>query len=217
MSRLRKVAIVGRPNVGKSALFNCICKKRISIVDEEEGITRDRLVQKAELFGYPFEIIDTGGIDTRSKAEYIEEIKRQAEIAIMEADSIIMVVDATTGPQDLDYEVAKILLRQKKPLCLAVNKIDSLERMNLMYPFVSLGIQSMIPVSASHNFQIAELLECALHSFDKTHIPQKADLLPHIAIIGRPNVGKSTLMNTLLGEERCIVSPIAGTTRDMID
>src|SRR5258708_5800345 len=125
MKKLKKIAIVGRPNVGKSALFNAICKKRIAIVDEQEGVTRDRLYAQTDFFGYPFEIIDTGGIDVHSKADFSREVKEQAHIAIEEADSIIMVVDAKTDIQELDRQLVKILHTKEKPLCLAVNKIDT--------------------------------------------------------------------------------------------
>ncbi len=147
MSRLLKLAIVGRPNVGKSALFNCICKKRKSIVDELEGVTRDRIYEKTEAFGFPFEVIDTGGIDSRSEDIFAQDIKRQAEIAIEEADSIIMVVDAKVGPQDLDREVAKILHRTKKPICLAVNKVDNISDQDIVHEFASLGISKIIGVT----------------------------------------------------------------------
>lgn len=217
MPRLKKIAIVGRPNVGKSALFNAICKKRISIVDEQEGITRDRLYSRTDFFGYPFEIIDTGGIEVHSNADFIKEIKQQAEIAIEEADSIIMVVDAKVGVQPLDVEVAKILHSKDKPICLAINKIDNPNDLIFTHQFSQLGIPKMTPVSASHGFQIAELLESALVSFDKNERPEEKQELTKIAIVGRPNVGKSLLLNALLGEERSIVSPIAGTTRDAID
>jgi len=212
-----KVAIVGRPNVGKSALFNRVVGKRLAIVDEAEGITRDRLYAETELFGRPFETIDTGGIDPHSKAPFNELVKRQAEVAIEEADSVIMVVDAHVGITALDAEIAEILLRTKKPLCLAVNKVDRIEEAALVHEFAGLGIQKKIAVSAAHNWQIAELLEAALDE-----LPQKeeeAEEPPGIklAIVGRPNVGKSSLVNFLLDDERCIVSPIPGTTRDSID
>lgn len=218
MSRLVKVALVGRPNVGKSAIFNAICKKRFSIVDDLEGSTRDRLYQKADFFGFPFEIIDTGGMDLGSKVEMTSEIKKQAEIAIEEADSIIMVVDGRVGVTELDREIAKILHRSKKPLCLAINKIDNPNKNDNALEFHQLGIPKAVPVSAVQGFQIAELLEEALRSFDKDAPVQveQTELLK-IAIIGRPNVGKSSLLNALLGEERSIVSPIAATTRDSID
>jgi GTPase len=218
MDKLPKLAIVGRPNVGKSAIFNRICKKKIAIVDEAEGVTRDRLYSDTDFFGLPFQVIDTGGINARSKAMFNEEIRRQAEIAIEEADTLTMVVDAQVGITDLDKELARILLRTKKPLCLAVNKIDDRSKENLIHQFQSLGISKIIAVSAAQSWHIAELLEVALEGFKN---PESSEN-PHseainICIVGRPNVGKSSIVNYLLNEERCIVSPIAGTTRDSID
>ncbi len=212
-----KLALVGRPNVGKSALFNRICKKRIAIVDEMEGVTRDRLYADADCFGKPFEVIDTGGINPQSEVPFQEEIRRQAEIAIVEADVIVMVVDGTVGITSLDEFVARLLLRTGKPLVLAVNKIDDLSKMDLIYPFYSLGISRVIGVAATHNFQIAELLE---EAFTGLALPEETPAEKksiHVAIVGRPNVGKSTIVNFLLDEQRCVVSPIAGTTRDSID
>lgn len=218
MYRLPKVAIVGRPNVGKSALFNRICCKKIAIVDEAEGVTRDRIYWTAELFNRPFEVIDTGGIDPKSKAAFNEHIKQQAEIAIEEADSLIFVVDGQVGPTPLDLELAKILQKTKKPLCMAINKVDAPTKQDLMIPFYQLGIPSMVPVSATQNWQIAELLETALKNFP---LEPEAEDRPkdalRIAIVGRPNVGKSSLVNFLLDETRLVVSPIPGTTRDSID
>ncbi len=216
-SKTPKIAIVGRPNVGKSALFNCICKKKIAIVDEAEGITRDRLYAESDFFGLPFQIIDTGGINPRSKVVFNEQIKRQAEIAIEEADSIIMVVDVRSGITDLDSEVAKILLQTRKPVCLAVNKIDDLNQQHKMYDFQSLGIKKIIAVSATQGFHIAELIETALQPLPKPSSEEKEPGFINICIVGRPNVGKSSLVNYLLQEDRCIVSPIPGTTRDSID
>jgi GTP-binding protein len=217
MSRLPKLALVGRPNVGKSALFNKICGKKIAIVDEAEGITRDRLYAETDLFGRRFEVIDTGGINPRSTAPFNEEIKRQAEIAIEEADTLVMVVDAHVGLTALDHEVAQILLRTSKPLCLAVNKIDNQSQEHLIYEFQSLGIQKKIAVSATQNWRIAELLETALAPL-ALQIEEEETIHPlKIAIVGRPNVGKSSLVNFLLDDQRCIVSPIPGTTRDSID
>lgn len=218
MSTLPKLAIVGRPNVGKSALFNRICEKKIAIVDEAEGVTRDRLYADAELFGFPFEVIDTGGINPRSSAQFNEEIKRQAEIAIEEADSIVMVVDGHIGITDLDQELALILLRTKKPLCLAVNKIDDITQEHILHQFHRLGITRMVGVSAVQNWHIAELLETAFKEFPRDlPVEPRDESVIKIAIIGRPNVGKSSLVNYLLDENRCIVSPIPGTTRDSID
>ena len=218
MTHLPKLAIVGRPNVGKSALFNRICKQKIAIVDEAEGITRDRLYAESDLFGLHFEVIDTGGINPRSKVAFNDEIKRQAEIAIEEADTIIQVVDGHIGVTALDKEVAKILLQTKKPVCLAVNKIDNHSQISLMHQFHSLGISRMIPVSAAQGWQIDELLEAAFQDVPeaKEEKPENTDGIK-VAIVGRPNVGKSSLVNFVLDEERCIVSPIAGTTRDSVD
>lgn len=217
MKKLSKLAIVGRPNVGKSALFNRICGKKLAIVDEAEGVTRDRLYANAEVFGRPFEVIDTGGIDARSKADFNDEVKRQAEIAIVEADTIIMVVDGQIGLTELDRELANFLCRTNKPLCLAINKIDHPNHENLKWNFQSLGIKRMIAVSAAQGLQIAELLEEAFADVPREE--EAAASLPgiQVAIVGRPNVGKSSLLNYLLDEERCIVSPIPGTTRDSID
>lgn len=217
MTQLTKLAIVGRPNVGKSALFNRIVQKKIAIVDEAEGVTRDRLYADSELFGFKFQVIDTGGIDPRSVAQFNEHIKRQAEIAIEEADTLVMVVDAQVGPTVLDKEIAQILLRTTKPLTLAVNKVDSPEKREDMYPFYALGIKEMVAVSASQNWQIAELLEAAFRDTPKENPEVDADPAIKISVVGRPNVGKSSLVNSFLKEERCIVSPIAGTTRDSID
>lgn len=217
MSSLKKLAIVGRPNVGKSALFNRVCKKKIAIVDEAEGVTRDRLYADTDLFSYPFQVIDTGGINARSTALFNEEIKRQAEIAIEEADTIIMVVDGHIGITDLDQEVARILQRTDKPLCLAVNKIDNHSQEHLIYQFQRLGIPRIVAVSAAQNWHIAEMLEIAFQDFPKVVEESVRDTHIKIAIVGRPNVGKSSLVNFLLDEERCIVSPIPGTTRDSID
>ncbi|GAB4226799.1 MAG: ribosome biogenesis GTPase Der [Chlamydiales bacterium] len=217
MSKI-KLALVGRPNVGKSALFNRICGKRIAIVDEAEGVTRDRLYADAELFGLPFTIIDTGGIHRNSDAPFNEEIRRQAEIAIEEADTIVMVVDATVGITDLDLEVAQILQRTKKPVCVAINKVDNPVQLTLQYDFYPLGISNMIPVSANHDINIAELLEAAISPLDQESWVEEEEVGGiKVAIIGRPNVGKSSLINTILQDRRCVVSPIAGTTRDSID
>lgn len=215
-----KIALVGRPNVGKSALFNRICQKRISIVDEQEGITRDRLYADAEVFGRYFTLIDTGGIDFFGTLPFNEEVKRQAEIAIVEADAIILVVDGQTGPTPLDEEVAKMLLKAKKPVLVAINKIDRMSDEFRIHAFHSLAVRDLIAVSASQGFQIAELLERVLAFIPVSTQPPVEEVSLagiRVAIVGRPNVGKSTLLNHLLNEERSIVSPIAGTTRDAID
>ena len=213
-----KIALVGRPNVGKSALFNRICQKRISIVDEQEGITRDRLYAEAEVFGREFILIDTGGIDTSETMPFSGEIRRQAQIAIAEADVVILVVDGQVGSHPLDEEVAKILLHAKKQVVVAVNKIDQASEEVRIHNFHSLAVRDLIACSAVQGFQIAELLEKAMAFLPVAERAAEAALGGiRVAIVGRPNVGKSTLLNHLLHEERSIVSPIAGTTRDAID
>lgn len=216
-----KIAIVGRPNVGKSALFNRICQKRISIVDEQEGITRDRLYAEAEIFGRPFLLIDTGGIDVSEKMPFNQEIRRQAEIAIVEADAVILVVDGQVGPHPLDDEVAKMLLHAKKQVVVAVNKIDKSGDEFKIHDFHSLAVRDLIAVSAVQGYQIAEMLEKVMSFIPEEEAQEEFAIEApkgiRVAIVGRPNVGKSTLLNALLDEERAIVSPIAGTTRDSVD
>ena len=216
MTTLRKIAIVGRPNVGKSALFNRIIGRRLAIVDEAEGITRDRLVASSDIFGTPFEIVDTGGINEHSQANFNDEIREQAKLAIREADGLIMTVDGTVGITDLDQELANYLLRTNKPVVLAVNKVDSNLQEHLVNEFYSLGFSHVFGVSALHNFNVAELLETAVEvAVPSQEAPPKTEM--KVALIGRPNSGKSTLLNNLLNEKRCIVSPIPGTTRDSVD
>jgi GTP-binding protein len=215
---LPKIALVGRPNVGKSALFNRICQKRLSIVDEQEGITRDRLYAEADLFGRPFILVDTGGIDLSGQLPFAEEVKAQAEIAIEEADAILFVVDGQLGPSPLDEELAKKFRRTKKPVFLAVNKIDAGDDLARISAFYGLGIPHIFGVSALQGYQVAELLEAAMAVIPVREEPET--IAPHairVAIVGRANVGKSTLLNQLLHDNRSIVSPIAGTTRDAID
>lgn len=214
---LPKIAIVGRPNVGKSALFNRISGKRISIVDEREGITRDRLYAKADLFGRPFEVVDTGGIDPAGTVAFNEEIKREALKAVEEADGIVFVVDGHVGPIPLDREVAKILRRSQKPMALAVNKIDDTNKDFITHEYQALGFGTIVPISALHGHNVAELLTGILEQIPYVEVIEEPGDAIRVAIVGRPNVGKSTLLNELLGEDRSIVSPIAGTTRDAID
>lgn len=214
---LPKIALVGRPNVGKSALFNRICQQRISIVDDQEGITRDRLYAKADLFGRPFMLIDTGGIDFSGQIPFAELVKRQAELAIEEADAIILVVDGQIGMNLFDEEVAKKLKRSKKPVFLAVNKVDNCDDEQKIAPFYALGIKEIFAVSAIQGNNIAELLEAALRDIPVREEPVLPEGVIKVAIVGRPNVGKSTLLNQILKEDRSIVSPIAGTTRDALD
>lgn len=214
---LPKLAIVGRPNVGKSALFNRLCQKRISIVDEAEGVTRDRIVATSDFFGRPFEIIDTGGIDPHATLSFNEEIRMQAEVAIEEADSLAFVVDGQVGLTELDTEVGRILHRTSKPVTVAVNKIDALDQMDRIHEFHALGFSSIVGISASHGLQVAELLEIALKEIEWPATESVDGEAIKIAIVGRTNVGKSTLVNQLLNQKRCLVSPIAGTTRDSVD
>jgi GTPase len=213
-----KLALVGRPNVGKSALFNRIIKKRSAIVDDEEGTTRDRLYGVSEIFGKPFEVIDTAGIDLHSNKDFNEDVLYQANLAIDEADVIALVVDAKIGVTNLDAEVVKILFKSKKPLVLAVNKVDdaSMET-HMTSQFYSLGIKKMIPVSAAQGYHIAELLEAAFEGIEFKEIEEEKKEFINVAIVGRANVGKSTLLNYLTSEKRSVVSSIAGTTRDNID
>lgn len=217
---LPKIALVGRPNVGKSALFNRICQKRISIVDDQEGVTRDRLYAEAEVFGQPFILIDTGGIDTEGKIPFAELIEKQAEAAVEEADAVILVVDGRVGLTTFDEEVARRLRFSKRPLFLAINKMDQGGESEAAHAFHALGIEKQFPVSAMQGHQVAELIEAAFQAASGEKGPEvveekKAPI--RVAIVGRANVGKSTLLNRLLAEERSIVSPIPGTTRDAID
>lgn len=218
-----KIALVGRPNVGKSALFNKICQKRVSIVDEAEGITRDRIYAEGDCFGRLFTLIDTGGIDPLADhLPFNSQVRRQAELAIEEADVVILVVDGQVGPLPLDLEVARMLLKANKKALVAVNKTDDLQQTIQIHAFHGLGISQIIAVSAVQGFQIAELMEEALKlapetpDFEEEAAPTETNLI-RVAIVGRPNVGKSTLLNQILDEERAIVSSTAGTTRDSID
>jgi GTPase len=224
MSYLPKIALIGRPNVGKSALFNRLCGKRLSIVEETAGVTRDRLYTRVDGFKHPCLLIDTGGLDSTSSNLFQKEIGGQTEIAIQEADSLIFVVDGKEGPCEQDHQIAKILLKTKKSICLAINKIDTLSQDQAQHLFYGLGIKKMLPVSALHGLNVYELAEMALEgtlSPPKTEIKNISNNSDQeairIALIGRPNVGKSTLLNHLINEDRSIVSPIAGTTRDSID
>ncbi|EKE07860.1 MAG: hypothetical protein ACD_17C00495G0002 [uncultured bacterium] len=214
---LSKIAIVGRPNVGKSALFNRICQKRSSIVHEQEGITRDRLYERAEVFGRECIFIDTGGIDSSFSAPFHEEIRRQAKIAIEEADVVVLVVDGSVGLHPLDKEIAQLLLQARKRIVLVVNKIDQRDKELRVHEFHSLAIPDIFGVSATQGFQVAEALEKVVSFLPDAEEEREAPSGIRVAIVGRANVGKSTLLNHLLGAERSIVSPIPGTTRDSID
>lgn len=217
MKNKLKLALVGRPNVGKSALFNRLCGRRISIVDDEEGTTRDRIYGEADFFGHPIDVIDTGGIATDPNIPFQEGIQKQVKLALEEADSVVMVVDAQTGVTPADEYVARLLLKRGKPVTLAVNKVDDSSHTDQAYDFYKLGIEKLVPISATHGLYLAELLESALAglSLESEKAPPSTRI--KVAIVGRPNVGKSTLTNYLLSEERAVVSPIAGTTRDALD
>lgn len=209
------VAIVGRPNVGKSTLFNRIAGERIAIVEDTPGVTRDRIYAHGEWLGKHFNLIDTGGIEI-SNEPLLTEIRQQAEIAINEADVIILVVDIENGVTDADEQVARILYRSDKPVVLAVNKVDNPERRSDIYDFYSLGLGEPYPVSSVHGVGMGDLLDAVIHNF-----PDNADNTDdksiHFSFIGRPNVGKSSLVNAILGQNRVIVSNQAGTTRDAIN
>jgi GTP-binding protein len=210
------VVIVGRPNVGKSTLFNRITRGRRAIVGDEPGITRDRMHGWAEYDGRRFEIVDTGGIVVHD-LEYIPaQILKQAQVAFAKAAHIIFLVDGRAEITGADRDLASMLLRLGKPLTLAVNKADTTAREDLAHEFYQLGIREVIPISAEHGLGIDELLARVTADLAEAPAEQGADAIK-VAIIGRPNVGKSTLLNTLTGEERAIVSPIAGTTRDAVD
>lgn len=227
MSRLPRLAILGRPNVGKSTLFNRICGRRRALVGNEPGMTRDRLYAPAEWRGRTFEVIDTGGIVPGEKDLVAREVFRQARVAAEEANQLVLVVDAREGLMPLDQELAHLLRRTGKPLSLAVNKIDTGQHSPLAAEFHRLGVQNIFPLSAEHGLGVDDLLDHVTATFpaagamDQATLeppPQPAsDTLINVAIIGRPNVGKSTLLNRLLNEERSIVTPLPGTTRDAVD
>ena len=209
------IAIVGRPNVGKSTIFNRIAGERISIVEDTPGVTRDRIYTTGEWLGREFSIIDTGGIDLGDEP-VMDQIKHQAEIAIDEADVIIFVASGREGITDADELVAKILYRSNKPVILAVNKVDNPEMRNDIYEFYALGLGDPFPVSGSHGLGIGDVLDEAVKHFPNTSEEEDEDTIK-FSLIGRPNVGKSSLINAILGEDRVIVSDIEGTTRDAID
>ena len=212
------VAIVGRPNVGKSMLFNKLTGRRTAIVEDTPGVTRDRIYGACDWNGRSFELIDTGGIEPSTDSEMLLFMRRQAEIAIETATVIVMVTDVRVGMTAADQEIANLLLRAKKPVCLAVNKCDSVGATNPdVYEFYGLGLGDPIEVSAIHGHGTGDLLDwCVAHFPPETEEEEEQDVIK-VAIVGKPNVGKSSLLNKILGQQRSIVSNVAGTTRDAID
>ncbi len=211
------VAVVGRPNVGKSTLFNQIGKRRLSIVDDMAGVTRDRIYMDATWLDREFTLIDTGGIEIKSADKMLTQIRTQAKIAADEADVIIFVTDGRAGLTVDDEAVAKFLRTSDKPIVLAVNKIDDIRQDSDIYEFYNLGLGEPIGISASNALNLGDLLDAVVKNFPSNEIETRDEDEIRIAVIGRPNVGKSSLVNALLGEERVIVSDIPGTTRDAID
>ena len=212
------VAIVGRPNVGKSMLFNKLTGRRAAIVEDTPGVTRDRIYGDCDWNGREFELVDTGGIEPNTDSEMLQFMRRQAELAIAAADVIVMVTDVKTGVTAADQDVANMLLRSRKPVCLAVNKCDSVGPTNPdVYEFYALGLGDPIEVSAVHGHGTGDLLDWCVAHFPAPSEQEDEGEVINVAIIGKPNVGKSSLLNRILGQERVIVSNVAGTTRDAID
>ncbi|MEA4913214.1 MAG: ribosome biogenesis GTPase Der [Christensenella sp.] len=210
------VAIVGRPNVGKSTLFNRLIGRRVAIVEDTPGVTRDRIYQDAEWLNYAFTLIDTGGIEPESEDIIASQMRRQAELAIETADVIIFLVDGREGMTSADMDVAEMLRRSSKPVVLAVNKIDAPKFEEAMYEFYSLGLGDPYTISSAQGLGLGDLLDAVVKDFPKDLEETDTERV-NIAVVGKPNVGKSSLVNALLGEERTIVSDIPGTTRDSID
>ena len=200
------VAIVGRPNVGKSTLFNKLAGKRIAIVEDTPGVTRDRIYAQAEWLRHEFTIIDTGGIEPESQDIIVAQMRRQAQIAIETADVIVFIVDGKEGMTGADAEVAQMLRKSKKPVVLVVNKVDSLKDENNAFEFFNLGIGDPITISATQGLGLGDMLDEVVSHFDDTETDELEEEYIRVAIVGKPNVGKSSLINKLLGEDRVIVS-----------
>ena len=214
----RVVAVVGRPNVGKSTLFNTLAGEKIAIVQDTPGVTRDRIYADVEWLNYKFTLVDTGGIDNEAEDIIMRSMREQAEIAVETADVIIFVTDVRTGVTGMDIQVADMLRKSKKPVVLCVNKVDSYEKFEpYIYEFYNLGIGDPYPVSAANRQGLGDMLEQVTSYFGEDALDDAEEDIPRIAVIGKPNTGKSSMINKLLGEDRLIVSDIAGTTRDAID
>lgn len=212
------VAIVGRPNVGKSTLFNALAGENISIVKDTPGVTRDRIYADVEWLGISFTLIDTGGIEPDTSDVILSQMRDQAQIAIDTADVIIFITDVRQGLVDSDAKVADMLRRSHKPVILVVNKVDHFDRyMTDVYEFYNLGIGDPVPISAASKLGLGDMLDEVVRHFDPEEMQEEEDDRPRIAVVGKPNVGKSSIINKLLGENRVIVSDVAGTTRDAID
>ena len=211
------VAMVGRPNVGKSTLFNKVAGKRISIVQDTPGVTRDRVYADAEWLSYNFTIIDTGGIEPEREDMIVKQMRRQANIAIETADVIVFIVDGKEGLTPADQDVANMLRKSKKPVVLVVNKVDSMKEENNAWEFYQLGIGDPVTISSAQGLGLGDMLDKVVEYFPKFTDEENEDEYIRIAMLGKPNVGKSSLINKLLGEERVIVSNVPGTTRDAID
>lgn len=211
------VAIIGRPNVGKSTLFNRILGRKTAIVDDVPGVTRDRNYADAQYRNRPFRLVDTGGLEPSASEGMMALIRRQSELAIAEADILILLMDGRTGVMPQDQEVIRLLRGTTKPLFVAVNKLDTPKVETLIADFYQLGIEQLYPISAEHGLGVAELLDAIYALLPPTDEALPSEVMPRVAIVGRPNVGKSTLLNAVLGEERAVVSEVPGTTRDAID
>ena len=214
--KLPTIALVGRPNVGKSTIFNRLVGKKQAIIEDTPGVTRDRIYGTGSYYDYKFNVIDTGGIDIGEDA-FNKEIKMQAEIAIEEADVVIFIVDGKEGITTNDLVVRDILRRSNKKVVVAINKVDNKKTMENIYDFYELGFDYYIPVSGSHNIGMDDLMDEATSGFKKSYDEEYSSDVVKFCVIGRPNVGKSSLVNAILNEERVIVSDVAGTTRDTVD